>query len=286
MRRSAGAGGASDEHRRLNAMSGRIVRWAELKTTDFGRDGDNRIALLPVAAIEQHGPHLPLGTDSFIVEAIVARLEGKLSDGTEIVLLPTQCIGDSTEHADFPGTLAQDAESLIENWFAIGEAVSDAGIQKLAILNAHGGQPQIVDIAAKQLRAGCDMLVGRINTFLLGVPEGLFSTDELAFGFHGGELETSIMLSIAPQLVDMNEAKKFKNCAAKMTEEFKVLRAEGPAAIGWQAQDLNGHGAMGNAAAADPERGAKLLDYLSTRVADALDDMAKFSLDHLREGPL
>jgi creatinine amidohydrolase len=267
-------------------MSGKIVRWAELKTTDFGRDGDNRVALLPVAAIEQHGPHLPLGTDTFIVEAMVARLEGKLSGGTEVVLLPTQSIGDSTEHADFPGTLTQDAESLIEAWFAIGEAVSDSGIRKLVILNAHGGQPQIVDIVAKQLRAGCDMLVGRINTFLLGVPDGLFSADELAFGFHGGELETSMMLSIAPQLVDMDAAKNFPNFAVKLTEEFKALRAEGPAAIGWQAQDLNRQGAMGNAAAADPERGGKLLDYLSTRVAEALDDMAKFSLTHLREGPL
>lgn len=267
-------------------MSGKIQRWADLKTTDFGGRSDSRIAILPVGAVEQHGPHLPLGTDTYAVEAIVARLEGKLDANVEILVLPTQSIGESTEHTDFPGTLSQDAETLIDSWFAIGDAVADTGIRKLTILNMHGGQPQIVDLVAKRLRSECDMLVARINPFLFDFPDGLFPAGERAFGFHGGEAETSIMLAIAPELVDMEAAKDFPNFAAKMAEEYKTLRAEGPAAIGWQSQDLNKEGVMGNAAAADAERGENLLDHLSTRVAEALNDMAKFPLSQLRDGPL
>jgi creatinine amidohydrolase len=267
-------------------MSGTIRRWAELKTTDFGGRADARIAILPVGAVEQHGPHLPLGTDGYAVEAIVARLGDKLDAKVEILVLPTQWIGESTEHTDFPGTLTHDAENLIDSWFAIGDAVADTGIRKLAIINMHGGQPQIVDLVAKRLRSECDMLVARVNPFLFDFPEGLFPANELAFGFHGGEVETSLMLAIAPELVDMEAAKNFPNFAAKMAEKYQILRAEGPAAIGWQSQDLNAQGVMGNAAAADAERGAVLLDYLASRVGETLNDMAKFPLKDLRDGPL
>jgi len=265
-------------------MSGKVRRWAELKTTDFAKRADARIAILPVAAVEQHGPHLPLGTDSFILEAILTRLEGIWAGKSDILVLPLQMIGDSTEHTDFPGTLSLDAETLIESWTAIGEAVADAGIRKLAIVNSHGGQPQIVDIAAQRLRAEREMLVARINTFLLGVPEGLFPADELAYGYHGGEMETSMMLSIAPHLVEMERAKNFTNSAKQMARTNRILRAEGAAGIAWQAQDLNPEGVMGNAKAADAKRGDALLDHLAAHLADALEDMAKFRLTNLRGG--
>jgi creatinine amidohydrolase len=266
-------------------MSGKVRYWAELKTSDFGHASDVRIALLPVAAIEQHGPHLPLGTDSYILEAVLARLQNAPPQKAEILILPMQMIGDSTEHGEFPGTLVQDAETLIANWVAIGEKVAQSGIEKLAIVNSHGGQPQIVDIVALRLRAEHRMLAARINTFMLGVPDGLFSEDELAFGFHGGEVETSMMLAIAPALVDMTKAKNFSNKAAAMAKSNKMLRAEGGAAFAWQAQDLNREGVTGNAASADANRGAAMLDYLAARIAAALDDMADFDLDDLRDGP-
>ena len=266
-------------------MSGTIRRWAELKTVDFGQRTDTRIALLPIAAIEQHGPHLPLGTDSFIVEAIIARLGDRLSDAADILVLPTQMVGCSPEHGDFPGTLSQDAETLIEAWLAIGEAVAESGIRKLAILNSHGGQPQIADIVAQRLRAEHGMLAVRINTFLLGVPEGLFDAGELRYGYHGGEIETAMMLAIAPELVDMDAAKNFASGAAKIAETYAALAADGGAAISWQAQDLNAEGVMGNAAAADAERGNAILDHIAAGVARALDEIAAFPLGDLRDGP-
>jgi len=266
-------------------VSGKVQLWANLKTTDFGRDSDPRIALLPVAAVEQHGPHLPLGTDSYILEAVIERLGNAPPEKADILVLPMQMIGDSTEHGDFPGTLSHDAETLIANWIAIGEAVAEAGIRKLAIVNSHGGQPQIVDIVAQRLRAEFQMLALRINTFALGVPEGLFSEDELAFGFHGGEVETSLMLSIAPALVEMSAAKNFSNLGTQIAKDNKILRAEGAAAFAWQAQDLNPQGATGNAESADAKRGALMLDHLSSKLRLALDELANFDMTNLREGP-
>jgi creatinine amidohydrolase len=266
-------------------MSGKVERWADLKTIHFGSDGDLRVALLPVAAIEQHGPHLPLGTDSYILEALLERLSEKPPKYAEVLVLPMQSIGDSTEHRDFPGTLTQDAETLIASWMSIGEAVAESGFRTLAIVNSHGGQPQIVDIVAQRLRAEFQILVGRINTFLLGVPEGLFSEDELSFGWHGGEVETSMMLSIAPELVDMSSAKKFSSLAAHLAKHNKSLRAEGGAAFAWQAQDLNAEGVTGNAAAADAERGAAALDHIATQLGRALDELAGFDWSQLRDGP-
>ena len=266
-------------------MSGTIRRWADLKTIDFGREADARIALLPVAAVEQHGPHLPLGTDAYILEAVLKRLAASPPKEAEVLLLPMQSVGDSTEHNNFPGSLSQDAETLIASWMSIGEAVAESGIRTLAIVNSHGGQPQIVDIVAQRLRAEFQMLVGRINTFLLGVPDGLFSEDELAFGLHGGEVETSMMLSIAPELVDRSAAKNFSSLGVELAKHNKTLRAEGGAAFAWQAQDLNAEGATGNAAAADAKRGALALDHIAARLAEALDELAGFDLSHLREGP-
>jgi len=266
-------------------VSGKVQRWTDLKTSDFGSDSDPRIALLPVAAVEQHGPHLPLGTDSYILEAILTRLGNSPPEKADILVLPMQMIGDSTEHGDFLGTLSQDPETLIANWFSIGEAVNESGIRKLTIVNSHGGQPQIVDIVAQRLRAEFQMLALRINTFLLGAPEGLFSEDELAFGFHGGEVETSMMLSLAPELVEMSAAKNFPNLGAQLAKNNKSLRAEGGAAFAWQAQDLNAEGATGNAADADAKRGAVMLDYLAAELRTALDELAGFDLSLLREGP-
>ncbi len=266
-------------------MSGKVQSWTDLKTSDFGSDSDSRIALLPVAAVEQHGPHLPLGTDAYILEAVLARLSNSPPEKAEVLILPMQSIGDSTEHSDFPGTLSQDAETLISNWVSLGEAVNESGIRKFAIVNSHGGQPQIVDIVAQRLRAEFQMLALRINTFLLGVPEGLFSEDELAFGFHGGEVETSMMLSFAPELVDMSAAKNFPSLAARLAKKNKTLRAEGGAAFAWQAQDLNAHGATGNALSADAKRGAAMLDHIAAQLGSALDDLSAFDLSGLREGP-
>ncbi|MEM1450561.1 MAG: creatininase family protein [Planctomycetota bacterium] len=255
-------------------------RWDEMRADELASvDAETWVAVLPVAATEQHGPHLPTGTDAMILDGVLERLP----PNDRVVVLPTWRIGDSLEHVDLDGTLELEPETLLAAWTSVGAAVRRAGIRKLAIVNSHGGQGQLVDLVAQRLRAHHGMLVARVNTFLLGAPDGLFPADELRFGFHGGEVETSMMLALRPDLVRMEEARNFPTLARDLAAENEVLGAEEPAGFAWQAQDLGATGATGNAASADAERGAALLDHLAGRVSTLLDEVAAFPLDRLVE---
>ncbi len=254
--------------------------WADLTTTDFDRiDHERTIALLPVGAVEQHGPHLPLATDSMIADGIVGRVLKSVPADVTVLVLPTQMVGDSLEHTDFLGTLSHQAESLIVSWTEIGVSVADSGIEKLMIFNAHGGQPQIVDIVAQRLRADLDMVVGRASYFTFGCPEGLIDADELAFGIHGGQLETSMMLHLHPNLVRESALADFPNRMQKLSSSMGRMGQGGRTGIAWQAQDLNPDGVTGNAAAATAEMGRVLVDHFANELALRLVDLADFNLD-------
>jgi creatinine amidohydrolase len=261
--------------------------WQELTTTDFAAlDAEEAIALLPVAAIEQHGPHLPLVTDRCIAEGIVARTLEMLPEETTLLVLPTQSVGDSTEHEAFAGTLSGSAQTLIALWTEIGESVARAGLRKLVILNSHGGQPQIVDIVAQRLRLARRMLVVKVNSFRLGCPDGLFAADELAHGIHGGALETSMMLHLKPALVRSDRAEDFRPLSAAMVAEYKRLGSRGATAFAWAAQDLNPAGVCGDAVDADAERGRQVIDHMARALVAVVEDARRFPLSLLRSGPM
>jgi creatinine amidohydrolase/Fe(II)-dependent formamide hydrolase-like protein len=146
-----------------------IEFWQDLTTTEFeGLDPMSTLALLPVAAIEQHGPHLPLSTDLIINRGIVHEAITRLAPGVRVLVLPEQAIGDSVEHTAFPGTLSLQPELLLALWADIGRGVTRTGLRKLVILNSHGGQVGFVDQAALRLRAEEHMLVIRANYFTFG----------------------------------------------------------------------------------------------------------------------
>ncbi len=139
-------------------------QWQDNATTDFaGVDPERTIAVLPVAAIEQHGPHLPLAVDACIGAGVVRAHAGALPAALDISVLPMMPVGKSNEHMAYPGTLTLSAETLIRLWTEIGESVERAGIRKLVILNSHGGQPQVMDIVARDLRARLRMFVVTVN---------------------------------------------------------------------------------------------------------------------------
>src|SRR5690606_11280209 len=189
--------------RQNEAVAGvRTGYWHELTTADFGRPEPERtVALLPVAAIEQHGPHLPLATDAIINDAIVRTALPRVAPDCTLLVLPAQNVGLSPEHTSFAGTLSIRDVTLLEAWTDIGRSVARAGLRKLVVLNTHGGQKTLVDLLAMRLRAELGMLVVRATYFAFGSPPGLFDPAEAAHDIHGGEVETSLLLHVRPDLV-------------------------------------------------------------------------------------
>ena len=252
--------------------------WADLKSPDFARlDASATLAVLPVAAIEQHGPHLPLSVDTDLVNGVIASCLPHLA-GTPVLFLPTQTVGRSIEHVAFPGTLTLGAANLIQSWVDIGECVARTGIKKLVLLNSHGGNVSTLDIVGRELRARFGMTVLTVNTFSLPLPAGvrqLFGPDEDRFGVHGGAVETSLMLALHPDKVDMAKAQDFHSSSQDRAQKFSILGNGSSAKLAWAAQDLNPHGAAGNAAAATAEKGIAVLQASGAALATLLKEIGQ-----------
>jgi creatinine amidohydrolase len=261
--------------------------WAELTSSDFqARDMARSIVVLPVAATEQHGPHLPLGTDAMIMDGYIAMVITRLPDELPVLFLPVHNCGLSIEHINFPGTLSLSAKTTLRAWTEVCECVRRTGCRKLVLLNAHGGNSAVLEIIVHDLRARLNMLAVIASWRHFGSPDGLFSPHELAHGIHAGEIETSLMLAFRPDLVRMKEAEDFPCTSAEMEREFKWLRTGRPTGFGWMAQDLAASGAMGNAAVATARKGEACADYGVTAFIELLQDIDGFDLNRLKEGPL
>jgi creatinine amidohydrolase len=254
------------------------VQWAALATTDFVDPAlRDAVALLPVAAIEQHGPHLPLATDAIINQGVIDAACA-LAPGLPLVVLPMQAIGTSHEHAAFPGTLSFDAGALIASWTRIGEGVHRAGLRKLLIFNSHGGQEGLPEVVAVDLRARFGMVVGWASPGAFGTPEGAVDPAEATHGLHGGLKETAMLLHLRPDLVRRAALASFPSEGERMEATFRHLRATGRTGFGWQTQDLNPEGVVGNAALATPELGARLVDHAAQGLVALVRDLARFEL--------
>ena len=268
-------------------MEPAVHHWQNLTTEEFGAlDPDSTVAILPMAAIEQHGPHLPLSTDAVICRGILdAAVGAPLESAGPIIVMPLQAIGDSLEHTDFPGTLSLPSDTLTSIVCQLGACVHRAGIRKLLIFNSHGGQPQVIDIAALRLRKELGMFVAKAHSFHFGVPDGLFAEDELAHGFHGGAVETSMMLHLAPDLVRMEKAGEFRSTGEAMAGDNRRLGPEGAhASYAWMAQDLNPAGAVGDASAADAGKGRQTVDHAATILREIIREVQATPLSTLADG--
>ena len=253
-------------------------RWEEMTAPDF-RDASTRnwIAVLPVAAIEQHGPHLPVFTDTCVAQGQVARVIELLGDeALPASFLPVQAVGKSNEHVSSPGTLTLDWETVTKAWIEIGESVARAGVRKMIVVTSHGGNVPIMDIVARELRVRHEMLVVATAWARFGQPEGVFPPEEFVYGIHGGDVETSLMLHLRPDLVRMELAEDFRSTQHEMIAEMAHLRVHGPVQFGWKAQDLNPKGTVGNAAAASAEKGRLSLDHAARGFIDLLRDVHRF----------
>ena len=257
-----------------------LRHWLDLTWQDFrDRDWARAIAVLPVAAVEQHGPHLPVGVDTQIAEGYLAAVAPRVPDDLDVLLLPVQAIGKSDEHAAFPGTLTLTAETAIRAWTEIGASVARAGCRKLVIVNSHGGNGAVIEIVAGALRREHGLLAVVTSWARLGVPDGLFAADELRHGIHAGAVETALMRRLHPEAVREALTENFEPRTVAMEHDLAVLRAGRPAGFGWMAQDLHASGAMGDARQGSPAAGAALLAHGAGRFVALLRDVARFAID-------
>ena len=254
--------------------------WAGVSARDFAlahRSGlaAQTVAVLPVGAVEQHGPHLPLSVDSTLVDGMVAAALPHLPAEVPVLVLPTQQIGLSLEHESYAGTLGLSPATLLALWTEIGACVARAGVHKLLIFNAHGGNVSSMDIVARQLRMQCGLLVYHSSWFNLPLhgADAAFSAHEHRFGVHGGEMETSMLLHLAPALVRMQHAQNFASTSEERARDYPILGNGKSAKLGWAMQDYNACGAAGNAAAADAARGQALVEAVGVSLAALLQEM-------------
>jgi creatinine amidohydrolase len=237
------------------------------------------IAVLPLAATEQHGPHLPLETDVMIGEAYLARVRELLPDTLPVSILPIERIGISTEHIDFKGTQTLSTETALKQWMALGESVARAGVRKLVIVTSHGGNSAAMMLVAQDLRAYHGLLAVTTSWSRFGVPDGLFPEEELRHGIHGGAVETSIMLAKYGEQVRADAIADFRSNSIAMEKKYRWLSTQRPAPFAWQTQDLNESGAVGNATLATKEKGELLLEHGARRFVELLEDVDKFDVN-------
>ena len=264
-------------------------RWAELNTRDFAAlDSARTVAVLPLGATEQHGPHLPLSVDTDLVDGVVNACLPHLAADAPVLFLPTQTVGLSPEHARFAGTLTLKAETVIRLWTDIGESVAASGVKKLVLLNAHGGQVSVMDIVARDLRARLGMLVYSVSWFNLPLVDeagrdvnALFSAEEHRFGVHAGDVETSMMLALRPERVRMDKAQHFHSTSQDRAARFPILGNGKSAKLAWQMQDYNPQGAAGNAAAATADKGQALVQAAGRSLARLLVEIDQLPADTL-----
>jgi creatinine amidohydrolase len=261
-------------------------RWTELNTRDFAAlDPARTVAVLPLGATEQHGPHLPLSVDTVLVDGVVNAALAHLAATDPVLVLPTQTVGLSTEHTAFAGTLHLSPQTLIQLWCDIGASVARAGVKKLLMFNAHGGNVGLMDVVARELRAQHGLIVYSSSWYNLPLDAGVmgqFSADEHRFGIHAGDIETSMMLALSPSRVNMTEAQNFASTSQDRAKHYAVLGNGKSAKLGWHMQDYNPQGAAGNAAAATAAKGEALVQSAGEQLALLLKELVALPLSTVR----
>ena len=264
--------------------------WADLSTRDFAAlqstgQAAQVVAVLPVAAVEQHGPHLPLSVDATLLQGVIDAALPHLGANVPALFLPPQNIGLSTEHENFPGTLTLSPATVIALWTELGACVARAGVKKLLIFNSHGGNVAVMDIVARELRQHHGLLVYSASWFSLPQPpevQGLFSAQEHRFGIHAGDIETSMMLHLAPGTVHMEHAQHFRSTSQDRAERFAILGNGKSAKMGWAMEDYHPSGAVGQADAATADKGRAVVQAAGAALAALLAEVAALPLDTVR----
>jgi creatinine amidohydrolase len=249
-------------------------RLADLRAPQLASALDERsIVVQPLGAIEQHGPHLPYVTDLLIAERVAEAAVERVGEQLGVWLLPSLAYTKSNEHAWSAGTIWLGAETMLRVLDDVGRGVATTPARKLVFFNGHGGNSALLGVANREVR-----LAHGLQTFLAhpGVPPdqgGVSAPEELGMGIHGGTDETSLMLHLAPELVDMSVATR--NVPERLADN-RYVRFGGKVGFGWLSNDFGPDGHIGDPTTASAEHGAKLFEAAVTAFAEALAEIAAF----------
>jgi creatinine amidohydrolase len=255
--------------------------WADLRAPEFAALPPTTIAVLPTAAVEQHGPHLPVGTDTLIAEGMLAQVRADCPADLDLLILPVVAVGKSNEHLWAKGTLTLSAEAALKAWLDIGLSIARAGVRKTIIVNSHGGNTDLISILSRELRVQAGMQAVKYGWGNCGLPEGMYSTQETTYGIHGGDVETSLILAFRPETVDMAATRDFRSSA-----EGAPIPPIGPTSLAWVSSDLNPAGVVGEAHLATAEKGHATARHLSTgfiALCEKLRDLPLTGYDPIHE---
>lgn len=253
--------------------------WAEATTEEIAAStaggAQAAVAIQPIGAIEQHGPHLPLITDALTAESIAHAAAGRLGAAAAQWVLPTLSYGRSTEHLGRAGTIALSAATLTAVCLDLGRSLAASGVGKLVFVNGHGGQPSLLDVVARDIRHTYGLQVFSIMPSRFGLPADVPDPDP--FGIHGGYLETSLVLALRPELVHMERAVADGLATGELYARQRHLTLEGIVPTAWLIDDVSASGVVGDPTGASADVGGRLAAHWSTLLAEALEEISRFS---------
>ncbi|MGP7818140.1 creatininase family protein [Niallia sp. 01092] len=236
------------------------------------------VVVLPVGAIEQHGPHLPIYTDTLIGEGLLVQALEMLPEEENIWVLPPLAYGKSTEHLGMPGTITLSASTLQAVITDIAKSVQQSGFKKLLLFNTHGGNHDLLNMISRDIRIETGLTVFRLNPDY-SVIDSLISEKEQKFGIHAGEVETSMILALKESWVNMDlSPTEFVH----LPEDTKHLYLKGSSYFAWVMNDISNTGVAGDAASATIEKGRKINALVSQQVASALKEMIRFNISTVK----
>ncbi|MGC5616912.1 creatininase family protein [Georgenia sp. Z1491] len=262
----------------MTAPTPRAARWADLTFPDVAALPENTVAVLPTGAIEQHGPHLPLSTDLVTATEVATHAaDAVAADGrADVVLLPALAYTKSDEHAWSPGTIWLSWETLMSTLVDIGRSLAGSGITRVLLVNGHGGNAALEQVALRELRRRFGLATFFVPASVGGeVAREHGNPSELGLGIHGGHTETSMMLHLRPELVHMDRAVRR---VPERLDRFEVVGFGRPASFGWLSDDFGPDGHVGDPTTAGADDGRALFRAAVDQAARAITEASTFSV--------
>lgn len=249
------------------------LTWKEIADME---NKSNVVIIQPIGAIEQHGHHLPIAVDSAISLGVLGKALKQLDNSIPAYALPALYYGKSNEHSGFPGTITLSAETLLSVIKETALSIYNSGFRKLILMNSHGGQPQIMEIAARDIhQENPDFNIFPFFTWRVpNIAKELLTQQELEHGIHAGDAETSLMLALLPEQVKLDLAvKEYPPNLPKNS----LLSMEGKLPFAWLTKEVSKTGVIGDATVATLEKGEKILASLANSWVDVIKDVYQFS---------